>query len=105
MAQPLFSVVEFVGGPFDGHVELFCGPAERLPEDMIWFVSQNVFRILQGQAEGPKAPVTSIAFYGRSEQEGIWRYCFHGAISPRELSERWARGELSFVNLSRKTSL
>jgi hypothetical protein len=82
--------VEFIGGPFDGHAELFPLPAEHLPQDLMWFVCANVFHALDGKSERPKQPITSIAVYERERRRGIWCYLFVGAMSPKELSEQCA---------------
>jgi hypothetical protein len=89
--------IQFVGGPFDGHVELFPDPAELLPQDLMWFVCANVFHILEGKSERPKQPITSIAVYERMRRQGMWRYDFVGALSPKELSLRLAHGDFFFT--------
>jgi hypothetical protein len=98
MAQGLSSVIEFVGGPFDGHLEMFPAAAEQLPQDLIWLVTGNVYRLLDGESAGPKQPVTSIALYERRYRRAAWRYEFTGVISPRELCKVCAEGDFRFLS-------
>lgn len=88
--------IEFIGGPFDGHVELFPTPAEQLPQDLMWFVCADVFHVLDGKNECAKQPITSIAVYERKWRRGTWCYLFVGAMSPKQLSKQLAHGDLCF---------
>ena len=88
MTQAGGCIVVFVGGPADGHVEPLPHTAATLPEEFIWFVSENFFRLLDGQDAGPQRPATSVAVYERVWRKGQCRYEFLGSISPHYLSTR-----------------
>lgn len=80
--------VQFVGGPADGHVEKLPDNANELPEEFVWFVSENFFRLIDGLEAGPQRPATSVAVYERAWRGSECHYEFLGSISPQYLSTR-----------------
>ena len=48
--------INFIGGPYDGHVQTFVVPTDRLFRKMAVPVNRNVFRALAGMPRGPEAP-------------------------------------------------
>jgi hypothetical protein len=85
MSQNAPNTVEFMGGPFDGHVELL--PTERgdLPEHVLCYVSENLFRQLHGQENVSRFTVTSVAIYMLLLHNGGWAYIFVKAVAPDSL--------------------
>jgi hypothetical protein len=82
--------VIFIGGPYDGHVQTFVVPADRLFRKMAVPVNRNVFRALAGQPRGPEAPASSVAIYELVDQSGRWTYEFAEARRAKELNlESW----------------
>jgi hypothetical protein len=100
MANEATCTVEFIGGPFDGHRARFA-TAQELPQDLVWMVSENVFRLLHGQERVPAGPITSAAVYRRGRRGDGWCYQFSRALPPREMGQRWASGTTWFGNLVR----
>jgi hypothetical protein len=100
MAGDATCTVEFIGGPFDGHRARFP-TAQELPHDLIWLVSENVFRLLHGQQRVPAGPITSVAVYCRRRKGDDWCYRFSRALPPREAGQRWAGGSTWLGNLVR----
>lgn len=84
-SQSEFCRIEYIGGPFDGHVEVFAVPDAQLPQDLIFFVSSDGSKILDGRRVRRRHSVTSIALYERQRRCGSWNYGFVGAISPKSL--------------------
>ncbi|MCA9264161.1 MAG: hypothetical protein KDA60_09955 [Planctomycetales bacterium] len=84
--------VEFIGGPFDGHVESFPSHNE-VPSDLIWFVSRGAYHRLDGESsEAPPGHITSAAFYERFRYFGDWYYVFLGAFEPQMVAlQLWNR--------------
>lgn len=82
--------VQFIGGPYDGHIQNFVVPTERLFRKMAVPVNSNVFCALSGMPRGPEAPATSVAIYELCEFDGDWRYEFAESRLAEELNlESW----------------
>jgi hypothetical protein len=79
-----FFWVEFVGGPFDGHVQAFPKAPENLVRTVAFPINANTLPVLNGESPGPRAPTTSVAFYELCETNGVWWYHFLGSKSPQE---------------------
>lgn len=79
-----FFWVEFVGGPFDGHVQAFPKEPQQLVRSVAFPINENTLPALHGEQAGAKAKTTSVAFYELCETNGIWWYHFLGAKSPQE---------------------
>jgi hypothetical protein len=75
--------IEFINGPFDGHLELV--PSRSLPENIVCFVSENVFRMLEGRPRLSKSRFTSVAVYQRQSRSERMVYCFAGAVAPQAI--------------------
>jgi hypothetical protein len=73
--------IEFVGGPFDGHTQLRDLPVTCLPVDVVWFVGNNVHRMLDEQEFESPQPLTSVALYERDLSRGRCGHRIVGAIS------------------------
>jgi len=80
--------IEFVGGPFDGYTQLCDLPVTRLPVDVVWFVGNNVYRMLDEQEFESPQPLTSVALYERDLSRGRCRYRFVGAISVKDVLDQ-----------------
>jgi hypothetical protein len=82
--------VNFIGGPYDGHIQTFVVPSDRLFRKMAVPVNRNVFRALAGIPRGPEEPATSVAIYELEEQNGQLQYRFSEARRAKELNlESW----------------
>lgn len=81
MSSSLFWV-EFVGGPFDGHVQAFPQSPERLVKAAAFPINANTLPVLSGESAGPRAKTTSVAFYELCATGGAWWYHFVGSKSP-----------------------
>ena len=83
--------VEFVGGPYDGHQETYHTCARRLPQDVVWLVGADAFRMLDGEGHqlkiDPRRSLTSVALYSREPAGESFRYRFVGVISVKRLTE------------------
>ena len=91
MSNPDEMTIEFVGGPFDGHMET-RSIDETWPSNIVWLVSDNVFRLLRGESHQLDAPITSVAVYQWVQRETGWQYVFAAAMSPESLREICAGG-------------
>jgi hypothetical protein len=67
--------IEFIGGPFDGHMQSVSATPDELLPSVALPVNENVLRMLDGQARGPARPTRTVAFYELQHDNG-WRYCF-----------------------------
>lgn len=74
-------LVEFIGGPFDGHRQALSLPADALAETVALPVSRNIFQLLAGLPNGPTAIATSVAIYELEVINDRRRYYFLGATS------------------------
>ena len=77
-------IVEFVGGPFDGHRQPLSSPPVQLVPQASLPVSSDEFRLFEGQVPATNSAVTSIAFYEREIAYGAIRYRFVGARPPTQ---------------------
>lgn len=81
--------IDFVGGPYDGHVETYHTSARLLPKEVTWRVGADVLRRLHDGAHDsnsdPHQSVTSVALYARETAGETYRYRFVGAISIKQL--------------------
>lgn len=78
--------VEFLGGPYDGQkVPRFTRPT-HLPAELLWFVCEDVFRLLDGKDARSNGQITSAALYELELGSGAARYRFVNAISIAELT-------------------
>lgn len=78
-------VVEFVGGPFDGHCEVLHA-TERSPRLFIP-VSRAILRMLDGEASNWEEPPTSMALYELEKTGGTYwyRFCYPAPPQARSL--------------------
>jgi hypothetical protein len=81
MYQETFEV-RFCGGPLDGHVQKLQVPEEQLIESATFPINRNLFRLMSRHPAGKPHPVTSIASYKLSREDGEYRYLFEGAVAP-----------------------
>ncbi len=83
--------IDFVGGPYDGHVETYHTSARLLPKEVTWRVDADVLRRLHDGGHdsnsGPRQFVTSVAFYARERAGETYRYRFVGAVSIKQLTD------------------
>jgi hypothetical protein len=75
-------VVEFIGGPLDGHVYVVSSPSERLASNAAIPVNQNMVDMMGGAEGGDQMRATSIAMYVLESTPHGWKYRFHGAAPP-----------------------
>ncbi len=76
--------IEFIGGPYDGHVETSdCHPI-HLAVDVVFLVCDNALRLLNGTEPLPGRSLTSIALYELQHRNGTARYRFVGAIPAKD---------------------
>ena len=81
-----FPLVEFMGGPFDGHRLRIAATRHELAAVATFSVNKNVLQLLAGAAPGPVAPVTSTAVYQLEWAAGTARYRFLKAGQPTSVS-------------------
>ena len=82
--------VEFIGGPFDGHVHLASFPPDELAPLASLPVNENMFRMLENHPPRVKAPATSVAVYELQHAGGTWRYRFLGSTAASEFElQQW----------------
>ena len=84
---PRPTVIEFIGGPYDGHKEPCLTQTARLPADVVWCVCDDAFRMLEGEESQPGGSITSVAVYRLAVTHGAPLYRFAGAISANELTD------------------
>ena len=78
--------IEFIGGPYDGHKEPSFTPPIHLPAELVWFVCEDAFRLLDGKDHRPGGSFTSVALYELELANGARRYRFVRTIPVRELT-------------------
>lgn len=83
--QPVHRV-EFIGGPFDGHVQRVSLNLEDMAEVALLPVSRAIYGWLHGQAKPPRARVTSMAEYHLELAGSECRYRFKRSLAPAESS-------------------
>ncbi len=87
--QVMQTLVEFVGGPFDGHQQMLRVPRMELAETVALPVNENVFRMLNRKKPGPTRPSRTVAFYELGSAEA-GRYYYLGSRLTSELSlQNW----------------
>jgi hypothetical protein len=74
--------VQFLGGPFDGHVQAVRLPPNCLAKLVALPVSREIFQMLAGQRPAPRTPVTSEALYQLEEMGSQPCYRFLKSIAP-----------------------
>ncbi len=68
--------IEFIGGPYDGHVETSdCRPI-HLAVDVVFLVCENALRLLNGTEPRPGRSRTSVALYELQQINGNLRHQF-----------------------------
>jgi hypothetical protein len=75
------TVVEFLGGPLDGHQQLLAVPAAELNGVASFPINRNLFRLMGRRPGGKPHPVTSVALY-RLEMQGerlVYRFQLAGS--------------------------
>lgn len=80
-------IIEFVGGPFDGHQQSCLSSPSQLPTDVIWLVCEDGLRLLGGDEHQQRGVFTSVALYGLDWETGTPRYRFAGAISAKDFDD------------------
>lgn len=80
-------LVEFIGGPFDGHSLTIDASRRELIPLATFAVNRNVLRMLIGRTPGGVAPITSIALYRLERSGDIARYRFLHAERAEASSE------------------
>ena len=68
-------MVEFVGGPLDGHEHPFSHSTEMLASLVDLPISSNLLRVLNGEDDCPIGPASSIAIYELDRSGDELRYC------------------------------
>lgn len=56
-------LLEFVGGPLDGHVQQLLATTEELIEVAAIPINHNIFLMLDGKPRGPAKPPQTMAIY------------------------------------------
>jgi len=79
--------IEFIGGPYDGHKKPCFTRPVHLPADVVWFVCEDAFRLLDGKDQRPGGTITSVALYKREIWSDAWRYRFARSMSVKELTQ------------------
>lgn len=70
-------------------------PLNELAEIVALPVSQDIFRLLDGETRGPGAPITSVAVYQLEASGSRRRHRFVGAASPMLFDMQSARPSCS----------
>lgn len=81
MALPTYHI-EFVGGPFDGHIRDVWVSPEELQAFVSLPVSVRAVRSAENKHPPAEPRATSIAHYELLNQAGAWRYQFLGSSRP-----------------------
>jgi hypothetical protein len=71
--------IQFVGGPYDGHVQSFSDPG--LLHHLSLPVSENMLPLWKGEKLGPSSPINSLARYALQKAGDDWQYRFVELIS------------------------
>ena len=77
--------IEFIDGPYDGHVLQCLMQPVHLPADVVWLVCDDAFRMLDGKESCPRGSITSVAVYALEMTNPVVRYRFARAISLSKL--------------------
>ncbi|MGE0758976.1 MAG: hypothetical protein AB7O38_18300 [Pirellulaceae bacterium] len=82
-------VLEFIGGPLDGHCQPIVAADDELIVTAAIPVNENVFRMLDGKPRGPARPSKTFALYELRRSPGP-RYLFLGFRTAADLNaESW----------------
>ncbi len=79
---PRIVQIQFVGGPYDGHVQAFGDPG--LLNHLSLPVSENILPLLKGEMLGPSTPINSLARYALRKVGDDWQYQFVELMSAKE---------------------
>jgi hypothetical protein len=74
--------VEFLGGPFDGHVYVPPSPSQRLTRYAALPVNESLVNVTSGLDGRGQIGATSIAIYVLESTRRGWRYRFQWAAPP-----------------------
>lgn len=86
--QPV--LLEFMGGPFDGHRQAIAAKLDELVPTVALPVNDNVFRMLDGKLRGPAVPSPTVALYELRSEACGWRYHFLGTRRAADFNlESW----------------
>jgi hypothetical protein len=80
--RPHIVQIQFIGGPYDGHVQAFGDPG--LMQQLSLPVSGNMLPLLKGEKLGPSSPINSLARYALRRVGDDWQYQFVELMSARE---------------------
>lgn len=80
-------IVEFVGGPYDGHQQSCLMSPSQLPSDVIWFVCEDGLRLVGGGVHEQRGTLISVARYAIDWATGTARYRFAGTISAKDFGD------------------
>jgi hypothetical protein len=86
MAGEVLSKVQFIGGPFDGHVQWVRLPQASLAKVAALPVSREILQMLGADGTMPESPATSEALYRLEEVAGEPRYRFIKSMAPVEVA-------------------
>jgi hypothetical protein len=85
MPKKRAGTIEFIDGPFDGYVEPLNAAARSLPSQLVCFISNNVYRLLDGLSHDNHCRITSVAIYERRCFDGRWTYAFIRSVAPDQV--------------------
>jgi hypothetical protein len=88
--------IEYLYGPFDGHVEYTRTQCDEFPKELLCLVNENAFRLIENQMPVPHVACNSIAIYERVKRNKSWFYLFRGAIPTKEITRVCADVGLRF---------
>ncbi|HEV3004972.1 MAG TPA: hypothetical protein VGX78_10950 [Pirellulales bacterium] len=77
-------LVQFLGGPLDGHRQDISQRKEPLPVLLHLEISANTYRTLEKQPVATDAAATSLAVYELKAVKGVDTYCFVTAKKPQQ---------------------
>ncbi|MGH7135630.1 MAG: hypothetical protein ACREHD_07810 [Pirellulales bacterium] len=77
-------LIQFYGGPLDGHRQDISERKKALPNLLHLEISSNTYRTLAKQPPTPHATTTSIAAYELRSVNGVERYYFVAAQKPAQ---------------------
>jgi hypothetical protein len=75
--------IQFVGGPYDGHVQPFGDPG--LIQQLSLPVNENLLPLLKGETLRPSTPINSLARYRLRQVGENWQYQFVELLSAKEI--------------------
>ena len=55
--------IDFIGGPYDGHVLQCLTQPVHLAANVVWLVCEDAFRMLDGKESCPRGSIMSVAIY------------------------------------------